>query len=246
MFEFTQYLRSELDGAHYLGDSRQAMIMSRIDELSVKLNSLQAEHEHLINKHWMPLQQFTSGVVACLSVLSRTDPSISSPSFCRKCGRGDAPPQPQGEDGSGCAAPIPIGLVSDNLRAFGLHPSNFPSPISSVPSLILGSSSEESLLYSPSSTAYSLVGEHLRDPSYVPHWSDHLIATINTLDLLAYQREESFVSLGELGESEALPATGDSSGSSAAFEDASEEVLAEVPEGTRGGGSAESVSDDAG
>jgi len=155
MFEFAQFLRSELDGAHYLGDGHQAMVMSKIDELSVKLNSLQAEHEHLINEHWVPLQQFASGVVASLSVLSGTDPSVSSPSFCRNCGRGNAPPQPQGEDGSGCAAPIPIGLISDDLRAFSIHPSNFPSPISSVSSLISDSSSKESLLH-PSPLSLSL------------------------------------------------------------------------------------------
>jgi len=246
MFEFAQFLRSELDGAHYLGDGRQAMVTSRIDELSVKLNSLQAEHEHLINEHWIPLQQFASGVVACLSVLSRTDPTVSSPLFCHQCGRGDAPAQPQGEVGLGCVAPIPIGLVSDDLRAFGIHPSNFPSPISSVPSLISASSSEGSLLHSSPSSSYSLVSEYFRDPSYVLHWSDHLIALINTLDILTYQREESFVSWGELGEQEAVPTAGDSLGSSTVFEDASEEVLAEIAEGAWGGGGAEGVSDDAG
>ena len=196
MFEFAQYLRSELDGAHYLGDGHQAMVTSRIEELSVKLNSLQAEHEHLINEHWVPLQQFASGVVASLSVLSGTDPSISSPLFCSKCGRGNAPSQPQREVGSGCATCIPIGLVSDDLRAFGIHPSNFPSPISDVPSLISASSSEESLLYSSPSLSYSLVGEYSCDLSFVLHWSDHLIALINTLDILTYQREESFVLAG--------------------------------------------------
>ena len=187
MFEFAQFLCSELDGAHYLGDGHQAMVTSRIDELSVKLNSLQAEHEHLINEHWVPLQQFVSGVVACLSVLSGTDPSVSSPLFCRQCGRGDAPPQPQGEVGLGCVASIPIGLVSDDLRAFGIHPSNFPSPISDVPSLISASSSEESLLHSSPSSSYSLIGEYSRDVSYVPYWSNYFIASINTLDVLAYQ-----------------------------------------------------------
>ena len=252
MFKFTQYLRSELDGAHYLRDGRQAMMTSRIDELSVKLDSLQAEHEHLINEHWMPLQQFASGVVACLSVLSGMDPDVASPLFCFKCGRGGAPPPVGGsspEDGQGSVAPIPIGLVSDDLRAFGINPSNFPSPIStksSLPSLISASSSGESLLYSPSSTAYSLIGESFHDPSYVPHWSDHLIATINTLDILTYQQEESFVLLGELGEQEAVPAEGNSLGSSAAFEDASEEVLATVSEGAWGGGGSEGVPDDAG
>jgi len=131
MFEFAQYLCSELDGAHYLRDGRQVMMTSRIDELSVKLNSLQAEHKHLINEHWVPLQQFASGVVACLSVLSGTDPEVASPLFCSKCGRGGAPSPIGGspsEDRQGCVAPIPIGLVSDDLWAFGIHPSDFPSP----------------------------------------------------------------------------------------------------------------------
>jgi len=213
---------------------------------------LQVEHEHLINEHWIPLQQFTSGVVVCLSVLSRTDPEITSPLFCSKCGRGGAPSPIGGspfEDGQGCVAPIPIGLVSDDLRAFGIHPSNFPSPVSSkssLPSLISASSSEESLLHSSPSSSYSLVGEYPRDLSHVPHWSDYLIYLINTADLLSYQREEGFISAGESGEPEAVPATGNSSGSSTAFEDASEEVLAEVSEGAWGGGGAEGVPGDSG
>jgi len=79
MFEFTQFLCSELDGAHYLADGRQAMVVSRIDELSVKLDSLQTKHKHLVNEHWVPLQQFTSGVLACLPVLSGTDRPLPPP-----------------------------------------------------------------------------------------------------------------------------------------------------------------------
>jgi len=118
MSNFAQFLHSELDSAHYLGDGCQAVVMSRIDKLSVKLDSLQAEHEHLINEYWVPLQQFASSVVACLSVLSGTDQEGTSPLFCSKCGRGGAPSsvqQPSDEDGSGCAAPIPIGLISNDL-----------------------------------------------------------------------------------------------------------------------------------
>jgi len=43
-----------------------------------------------------------------------------------------------------------------------------------------------------------------------------------------------------------MPAAGDSSGPPTAFEDASEEVLAEVAEGTWGGSGAEGVPDDSG
>jgi len=247
MFEFTKFLHSELDGAHYLADGCQAMAMSRIDDLSVKLNSLQAEHEHLVNEHWVPLQQFASGVVACLPVLSGTDPAVTSPLFCRQCGRGDAPPHSAREDGQGCAAPFPVGLVSTDLRAFGLDPTDYPLPdsdISSVPSLVSISSSrsEEVLLRSSSSSLFSL----LHKPFCASHWSDDILTFINTADILSYRQEEAFISSGELGEREAVPPEGDSSGSSTAFEDASEEVLAEVAEGAWGGSGAESVPDDSG
>ena len=46
---------------------------------------------------------------------------------------------------------------------------------------------------------------------------------------------------GESGEPEAVPTAGSSLPSSTAFEDASEEVLAEGPEGTWGGSGAEGV-----
>jgi len=191
MFKFAQFLCLELDSAHYLGDDHQATVMSRIDKLSVKINSLQGEQKHLINEHWIPLQQFASGVVAHFSVLAGMDPAASSPLFCSKCGRGDAPAQPQGEDELGCVTSIPVGLVSDNLKAFGIHPSNFPSPIFTFSSVLLlisifFSSSEEPLLYSPSSSPCSLVSTFFRDPSVPSYWSDHLIAAINTLDILTY------------------------------------------------------------
>jgi len=114
------------------------MVMSRVDELSVKLNSLQAEHEHLINEHWMPLQQFASGVVACLSVLAGMDPDVASPLFCSECGRGGAPSPIGGssfEDGQGCVAPIPsdsspmISGPSASTPPTSLPPSP-PSPVS--------------------------------------------------------------------------------------------------------------------
>jgi len=94
-------------------------------------------------------------------------------------------------------------------------------------------------------SSYSLVGEHIHDPSYVPHWSDHLIALINTADFLSYQQEEGVISAGESRELEAISAVGDSPGSSTTFEDASEEVLAEGTEGAWGG-SGVGVPDDVG
>ena len=40
--DFANILRSELDGAHYLNDGRQAQLLGRINELSVQFNLLQA------------------------------------------------------------------------------------------------------------------------------------------------------------------------------------------------------------
>jgi len=61
-------------------------------------------------------------------------------------------------------------------------------------------------------------------------------------DYLFYQREEAFISSGESGEQEAVHSTdGDASGSSAAFEDASEEVLAAEAGGVRHNNGAGSI-----
>jgi len=103
--------------------------MSRIDELSVKLGSLQTEHKHLINEHWVPLQQITSGVMACLSALSGTDQKGTSPLFCSKCGRGGAPSSVQrvkDEDGSGCATPIPVraDVTTGQMQASSVNATN--------------------------------------------------------------------------------------------------------------------------
>jgi len=150
---------------------------------------------------WVPLQQFVSGVVACLSVLSGTDPTVASPLFCRQCGRGVAPPHSAGEDGQGGAATFPVGLISTDLGAFGLDPADYPSPdsdVSSVPSLVSLSSSgsEEALLHSSSSSSFSL----LRKPFRASHWSDDILTFVNTADIVSYRQEEAFISAGESGE----------------------------------------------
>ena len=55
MFTFAHFPHMELDGAYLLSDGHQAMVMERLDELSVCLDSLHAMHEHFIDEHWIPI-----------------------------------------------------------------------------------------------------------------------------------------------------------------------------------------------
>ena len=72
-----------------------------------------------------------------------------------------------------------------------------------------------------------------------------LLTSYVSLDLAAYRREEGFILAGESGEPEALrPSEGDSSGSSATFEDASETLLAAEATGARDGDGAEGIPGD--
>jgi len=125
-------LCSELDGTHYLNDGRHAQLLGRIDELSVQFNLLRAEHAHYVDKHWIPMQQFTHGVLSTMAIL--TDSSPESPSFCRVCEGGNAPSGPL--DKYQPSHSPPVGLISSDLSAFGIHDSPQQSPNSlSVPSL---------------------------------------------------------------------------------------------------------------
>ena len=49
-------------------------------ELSVRFKELREEFNHLIECHWVPLQQFSQGVLATLSVLSYSSSYPSPPS----------------------------------------------------------------------------------------------------------------------------------------------------------------------
>ena len=117
--------------------------------------------DHLINEHLIPLQWFTAGVVSSLSVLTGQDPVIPTES---DSGEGRVPsPQPEQPQAEDC--PPPVNLISLNLRAFGLDPTNYAyvsSPLSGVPSPVpnlqsLSSSSEESLLC-PTTPLFSGIG----------------------------------------------------------------------------------------
>jgi len=238
LYEFAHHLRYELDGAHRLADGRHAVTMGQYHELSVKFDSLKADHVHLINDHLIPLQRFAAGVISSLSVLSGADP-IST----HECANGGCVPPhesrgPSVEERPASVSPIPI-----HLGAFGLDPSDYAnvpfvtdSPPSTVPDLIsVSSSSEESVLYpsTPSSPGFSGEYHRLRR---TPHWSDVLLARVNFQDYYFLAREEAFISSGESGESEAVRSTeSDASGSEATSSDGSEEVLAEEAEGVRAG-----------
>jgi len=234
LYEFAHHLCYELDGAHRLADGHHAVTMGQYHELSVKFNSLKADHVHLINDHLIPLQRFAAGVISSLSVLSGTDP-IST----HECANGGCVPPPQSggpldEERPASISPIPI-----HLRAFGLDPTDYAnvpyvtgSPPSSVPDLIsISSSSEESILHpsTPSSPGFS--GEYLR-LRRTPHWSDVLLAHVNFQNYYFLAQEEAFILSGESGESEAIRSTeSDASGSGTTSSDGSEEVLAEEAEG---------------
>jgi len=228
--DFANILRSELDGAHYLNDGRHAQMLGRIDELSVQFNLLRAEHVHYVDEHWIPMQQFARGVLSCMAVL--TDTSPESPAFCRVCGGGNAPSR--SSDVPEPSYSPPVGLVSNDLSAFGIHyPSHQSSDSLSVPGLeSCSSTSAGSVLYSSPSSFVDVANGAPISPALSFH--EGLIRAIIWSDYLFYRREEAFVSSGESGEPEAVHSSvGDPLRSPTAFEDASEEVLAAEAGGVR-------------
>jgi len=244
LYEFAHHLRYELDGTHRLADGRHAVTMGQYHELSVKFNSLKADHVHMINDHLIPLQRFAAGVISSLSVLSGADPLST-----HECANGGCVPPPESGGPSDEERPSSVSPIPIQLGAFRLDPvdyANVPyvaaSPPSSVPDLIsVSSSSEESILHSPTSSSPGFSGEYHR-LHRTPHWSDVLLAHINFQDYYFLAWEEAFISSGESGESEAVRLTeSDASGSSATSSDGSEEVLAEEAEGVRSGDGAGGV-----
>jgi len=193
--DFANILCSELDGAHYLNNGCHAQLLGCIDELSVQFNLLCAEHAHYVDEHWIPMQQFTHGVLSAMAILADTCPE--SPSFCRVCGGGDAPSGPSDQPEPSHSPPI--GLVSNNLSAFGIYHSPQQSSHSlSVPGLeSLSSSSTSSILHSPSSLYVNVIDGVPLSPALSFH--ERLMRAIIWSDYLFYRREEAFISLGESG-----------------------------------------------
>jgi len=175
--DFANILHSEPDAAHYLNDSRHQAVSNDINQLSVKLSSLQAEHEHYVNEHWIPMQCFASGVVSALGIPAGEPPE--SPSFCHRCEGGvqsvGSPIQPR-----------PWHPPPTNLSIITLQPSilyNSPQQSSdslSVPGLkSVTSSSYSSLLYSPPS---SYVDVESCEPSSPMSFHTQLLRMINYSD----------------------------------------------------------------
>jgi len=173
------------------------------------------------------MQQFARGVLSTMAILADTSPE--SPSFCRVCGGGNAPSGPS--DKPQLSHFPPVGLVSNNLSAFGIFDSPQQlSPSLSIPSLESITTSPSSFLYTPSSSYVDVIDG--TSPSPVLSFHEGLMRAIIWSDYLYFRREEAFISLGESGEPEAVLLTeGNTSGSSAVSEDASEEVLAAEADG---------------
>ena len=107
--------------------------------MSVRFEELREEFTHLIEFHWAPLQRFSHGVLASLSVLA-TAP-IDGATLCRGCGVCIVSPVSQCRDGQGGSAPLssspvlPQILSSESLPELeSVSSSSFSSSYSSPPS----------------------------------------------------------------------------------------------------------------
>jgi len=231
LYCFAHHLHVELGGIHYLADGSHSLVMSQFHELSVKFNSLKEEHDHLINEHLLPLQQFAAGVISSLSVLTGQDPVIPAwPSPSGGCLSSPQLEQSQVED-----RPPPVSFVSLDLQACELNPSNYSyvsSPSSSVSSSIpnlqpLSSSSKESLLHPSTPSSPRVSGEYCC-LCYAPHWSNLLLDCVNFQNYYFLAREEAFILLGESGEPETVHSSESNAlGSNSEASDGGVEVLAE-------------------
>ena len=106
-------------------------------ELSVRFEELREEFNHLIECHWVPLQRFSQGVLASLSVLA-TAP-INEGLYCGGCGGCILSPIPQSGDRQGDPTPVPSSFIIPQVQSSGSLPklesvssssfsSSYPSP----------------------------------------------------------------------------------------------------------------------
>ena len=75
-------------------------------ELSVRFEELREEFNHLIECHWVPLQQFSQGILSSLSLLSSAP--VREGSFCAGCGGRILSPIPQRGNGQGDSSSVPV------------------------------------------------------------------------------------------------------------------------------------------
>ena len=84
-------------------------------ELSVRFEELREEFNHLIECYWVPLQRFSQGILASLSVLA-TAP-INEGAYCAGCGGHLLSPIAQSRDGQGGPAPVTSSSVIPRVQS---------------------------------------------------------------------------------------------------------------------------------
>ena len=107
-------------------------------ELSVRFEELREEFNHLIECHWVPLQQFSQGVLSSLSVLASAP--INEGAFCAGCGGRIVSSVPPFSDGSGQAPSslvVPRVQSSESLPDLESVSSSSSSSLSSLGSTFL-------------------------------------------------------------------------------------------------------------
>ena len=155
MISWSNGIRTELDGFYNLWSTQQEVDGQEIASLSVKLDSLQENLNHMIDCHLLPMQDVINGLSQSILVLMghETGGLVPLPRGCDQC---NIIAQSQGEVGFIHTSPEPIpvpGLI--------LNQGN-----NSVPSLVSVSSSSSSSVSSASTQASSFEGWVL--PSHVP------------------------------------------------------------------------------
>ena len=75
-------------------------------ELSVRFEELREEFNHLIECHWVPLQRFSQGVLANLSILATTP--VNEGAYCGGCGGCIFSPIALSRDGQGGSTSAPV------------------------------------------------------------------------------------------------------------------------------------------
>ena len=198
MVSWSNGIRSELDGFYNLWSTQQEVDGQEIASLSVKLDSLQENLNHMIDCHLLPMQDVINGLSQSVLVLMGREAGGLVP-LPRGCSQWDDATQLEGANGLIHSSPEPIpvpGLV-------------FQQANDSVPSLVSVTSSSSSSVSSASTQASSFDGWIL--PSRVP--SDYPL-----FSNLYRSLEEGLVTLPQ-GELQAIQeATGATQGSEDAYE----------------------------
>ena len=155
MVSWSNGIRSELDGFYNLWSTQQEVDGQEIASLSVKLDSLQENMNHMIDCHLLPMQDVINGLSQSILVLMGREAGGLVP-LPRGCDQWDVTAQSEGE----------VGFVHTSPELIPIPGLNFQSGNDSVPSLVSISSSSSSSVSSASTQASSFDGWIL--PSRVP------------------------------------------------------------------------------